>query len=250
MTASRIRADLAALLAAIAMLAATTSATALPPVPPDTAVEFYHAAFDHYFITNDPGGNRRARLGPHHGLDAHRPRIHGVRGRGRVMRPPIPVCRFYIPPQHGDSHFFSASLAECQAVLDKIGIDPNYSGYFYESPNAFYAALPDTTTGACPANMVPVFRLWNQRADSNHRYTTDPGIKAAMQAKGYLAEGYGPAAASLCSTAAVLVDAVDARVGRIAARGGVRRCALGRRPVRRQPKLNRGSPSIRPTRTT
>jgi len=179
----------------------------------ETAIEFYHAAFDHYFVSA---------LAPEiDALDAGRLVGWTRTGRGFSVLSSQgnggpdanPVCRFYIPPQHGDSHFFSASLAECQAVLDKMGVDPNYSGYFYESPNAFYAALPDTVTGACPANMVPVYRLWNQRADSNHRYTTDPGIKAAMQSKGYLAEGYGPAAASLCSPAAVLVDAVTRASG-------------------------------------
>ena len=179
----------------------------------ETAIEFYHAAFDHYFVSA---------LAPEiDALDAGRLVGWTRTGRGFSVLSSQgnggpdanPVCRFYIPPQHGDSHFFSASLAECQAVLDKIGVDPNYSGYVYESPNVFYAALPDTVTGACPANMVPVYRLWNQRADSNHRYTTDPGIKAAMQSKGYLAEGYGPAAASLCSPAAVLVDAVTRASG-------------------------------------
>ena len=102
------------------------------------------------------------------------------------------MCRFYIPPEHGDSHFFSASVAECTTILGKVGTDPNYSGYIEESPNVFYMMLPDMITGACGANYVPVYRLWNQRADSNHRYTTDPGIKAAMMAKGFVAEGYGP----------------------------------------------------------
>ena len=212
MTARRIRAGLAALLAAISLMSGAGVASTFPPLAPDTAVEFYHAAFDHYFITNNP-----AEIDA---LDSGRTVGWTRTGRGfRVypVAPPgagaSPVCRFYIPPQHGDSHFFSASLAECQDVLGRIGVDPKYSGYVYESPNVFYVALPDTTTGACAAGSVPVYRLWNQRADSNHRYTTDAGIKAAMQAKGYLAEGYGPAAASLCSTAAVLVDAVTRASG-------------------------------------
>src|SRR4029450_897013 len=82
-----------------------------------------------------------------------------------------PVCRFYIPPEHGNSHFFSASPAECSSILQKSATDPNYSGSAYESANVFFAALPDVGTGDCPMNTVPVYRLWNQRADSNHRYT-------------------------------------------------------------------------------
>jgi len=112
-----------------------------------------------------------------------------------------PVCRFYIPPEHGNSHFFSASPAECSDILQKTMSDPNYSGYIYETPSAFFVALPDTTAGACPAGTIPVYRLWNQRADSNHRYTTDLAIKAQMIAKGYVAEGYGPDAVIMCAPA-------------------------------------------------
>jgi BNR repeat-like domain len=172
-----------------------------------TAIEFYNAALDHYFISA---------LAPDiDALDSGRIGGWTRTGRGFKVFPSqasggagvSPVCRFYIPPQHGNSHFFSASIVECGDILAKIPTNPNYSGYVYETPSAFYAALPDTGTGACPPNTIPVYRLWNQRADSNHRYTADPGIKAAMIAKGYAAEGYGPDAVSLCSPAAVLVDA-------------------------------------------
>ena len=33
---------------------------------------------------------------------------------------PVPVCRFYIPPESGDSHFFSASAQECAEVAAKF----------------------------------------------------------------------------------------------------------------------------------
>jgi hypothetical protein len=56
-------------------------------------------------------------------------------------------------------------------------------------------------TGACPMGTIPVYRLWNQRADSNHRYTTDAAIKAQMIANGYVAEGYGPDSVIMCAPA-------------------------------------------------
>ncbi|MBI4740056.1 MAG: hypothetical protein HY777_00520, partial [Betaproteobacteria bacterium] len=43
-----------------------------------------------------------------------------------------------------------------------------------------------------------VYRLWNQRPDTNHRYTTDPATRAQMIAKGYVAEGYGSAGVVMC----------------------------------------------------
>jgi hypothetical protein len=55
-----------------------------------------------------------------------------------------------------------------------------------------------------PLGSIPVYRAWNNRADSNHRYTTSLAVEEAMIAKGYLAEGYGPSATptAMCSPAA------------------------------------------------
>jgi hypothetical protein len=62
-----------------------------------------------------------------------------------------------------------------------------------------YVDLPDTTSGACPAGAVAVYRVWDNRTDSNHRYTTDAAIRAQMVAKGWIAEGYGPNQVIMCS---------------------------------------------------
>jgi len=187
------------LIAACAAIASYARADS-PPLPaPNTAIEFYHAAFDHYFIT--------ALRDEIAALDAGTLTGWSRTGRGFAVNPgtffpelaPAPVCRFYIPPQHGDSHFFSASATECAAVRGKIGVDPNYSGYIEETPNAFTIFRASPTDGACQGGGVPIYRLWNQRADSNHRYTADPAVKAAMLAEGYLAEGYGPDATIMCA---------------------------------------------------
>jgi hypothetical protein len=170
------------------------ASASLPPIPVNAA-EFYNAALDHYFISD---------LAPDIvALDTGR--IAGWARTGSTFKVwPItmgflsPVCRFYIPPEHGNSHFFSASAAECATVSGLTATDPNYSGYVLETNQAFAVALPDAT-GACPHNWIPVYRLWNNRPDSNHRYTTDPAIKAQMIAKGYIAEGYGPDAVAMCS---------------------------------------------------
>jgi hypothetical protein len=45
---------------------------------------------------------------------------------------------------------------------------------------------------------VPAYRLWNGRADSNHRFVTDRSRRGAMVAKGWIAEGYGPDAVAMC----------------------------------------------------
>jgi hypothetical protein len=177
--------------------------TGIGAVPDPTAVvvEFYNASLDHYFITIDPQEIADLDSGVHPGwvrtglsFLAHATPMAGTNS----------VCRFYIPPQHGDSHFFSADPAECAAVLQKSLTDPNYNGYVYETASAFYVALPDTTSGACPVGTIPVFRLWNDRADSNHRYTTDATIRAQMIAGGYVSEGYGPSGVAMCAQSPLL----------------------------------------------
>jgi len=59
--------------------------------------------------------------------------------------------------------------------------------------------LPDATNGACPAGTAAVYRQWNQRIDSNHRYVADPTLRAAMIERGYLSEGYGVDGVALCA---------------------------------------------------
>ena len=108
------------------------------------------------------------------------------------------VCRFYIPAEHGNSHFFSALPAECATVAALATTNPNYSGYVEETAAAFFVATP-FPDGACAYKWTPVYRLWNQRADSNHRYTIDPAIKAQMIARGYVAEGVGADAVAMCA---------------------------------------------------
>jgi len=173
----------------------SASATALPI----TVVEFYNATLDHYFVSplapdidaldtgRFPGWARTGRT-----FAAWPTAVAGGPGAS-------PVCRFYIPPQKGDSHFFSASPIECAEVERKIATDPNYAGFVYETSSAFHIGVPDFATGACAAGALPVYRLWNQRADSNHRYTTDRAIRDEMIAKGWKAEGYGPDPVAMCA---------------------------------------------------
>jgi hypothetical protein len=161
-----------------------------------TAVEYYDAALDHYFVTAIPAeiaaldggqfpGWVRTGLG------------FNVYDAGSGVAGSTPVCRFYGSPDAGlNSHFYSASPLECQQVVQRFS-----NAWLLESYDVFEVFLPDFSTGQCPAGSVPVYRAWNQRIDSNHRYTTDLSVLQAMVAKGYVAEGYGPGPAptAMCS---------------------------------------------------
>jgi hypothetical protein len=66
-----------------------------------------------------------------------------------------------------------------------------------------YVDLPDATSGACPAADIPVYRVWNNRADSNHRYMIDRNLRTQMIAQGWVGEGYGPDQVIMCAPSSV-----------------------------------------------
>lgn len=159
-------------------------------VAPVPVIEFRHAALGHYFITADA-----AEIAA---LDAGALRGWQRTGQGFDAWPAYtegasPVCRFYLPPAAGDSHFFSASPVECSEVAQR------FPHFVAESPAVMHTPLPDPVTGACPAGAAPVFRLWNGRSDTNHRYTTDAARREQMLAAGWIAEGYGPLGVAWCA---------------------------------------------------
>lgn len=160
------------------------------------AIEYYHAAFDHYFVTANADEIAKLDSGYFSGWQ-RTGQAFAVSDAATPLPGGNAVCRFYGNPQAGlDSHFYSASASECAAVQANF---PN--AWLLESSNVFQVYLPDTSTGACPAGSVPIYRAWNGRADSNHRYTTSASLQQAMIAKGYVAEGYGSASkpVAMCS---------------------------------------------------
>lgn len=177
-----------ALFAFIDQYSASIGAAATTP-----AIEFYHAQLDHYFVT--------AIAGEVTALDAQTPPGWARTGASFRVWPNLggaptgasPVCRVYIPPSDGNSHFYSASPAECDAVRTR------FPHFVFESGEVMAVRLPDPATGACAPDTIPVYRLWNNRADVNHRYTTDLTVRQTMIARGHVPEGYGPLGVALCA---------------------------------------------------
>ena len=164
-------------------------ATTGAPVPV-SLVEYYHAGFDHYFITwvaaeialldagTIKGWTRTGRT-----IDALMNAVAGASA----------VCRIYIPPGKGDGHFFGRDAAECAGTMTK---NPS----FVLESAAFFHLYPPSA-GICPAVTVAVYRVYSNRADANHRYTTDRVVRDAMVAKGWVAEGDGPDTVAMCAPA-------------------------------------------------
>ncbi|HEY2818164.1 MAG TPA: PQQ-dependent sugar dehydrogenase [Casimicrobiaceae bacterium] len=145
-------------------------------------IEYYHAALDHYFITTLPIEIAKLDDGILTGWTRTGQAFHAY---ASAEAGTSPVCRLYIPPANGDSQFLSASPTECATTKTR------FPQFIDESDNVMWIGLPDVATGACPVGEVSVYRLWNQRGDSNHRYVTDLALRAQMLGQGYVPEGYG-----------------------------------------------------------
>src|SRR6185369_841961 len=112
------------------------------------AIEFYNASLDHYFLTHIAS---EAAL-----LDAGTTIKGWVRtGEEFHVYPAAqpgssPVCRFYIPPAKGNSHFYGRGTAECDATG---AANPTFVN---EDAQFFHVLLPDA--GVCPAGTRNVYR--------------------------------------------------------------------------------------------
>ena len=154
-----------------------------------TVVEYYNATLDHYFITWAPAEQAN--------LDAGNTPTKWVRtgysfkAYTTASAGTSPVCRFYIPPGYGDSHFFGRGTQECDDTHAK------FPQFVREDPAFMQMFLP--SAGVCPAGTMNVYRVFSGRADANHRYMTDKTVRDQMAAKGWVVEGDGPDAVVMCA---------------------------------------------------
>ena len=167
------------------------NATAAMTPLPVASIEFYNTSLDHYFISAlapdiDALDSGRISGWVRTGLSFKVFPSQAAGGPGVT-----PVCRIIIPPPHGDSHFFGRSAQECNETLFKFP----FMGQ--ETPSAFFITLP--AAGVCPADTAPVYRVFSNRADANHRYTIDRAVRDQMGAAGWTIEGDGSDLVVMCA---------------------------------------------------
>jgi hypothetical protein len=170
-------------LGALVVAASAFVHAAIPPSEQATALEFYHAGYDHYFITADSREVSDLDSGVHPGWVRTGYRFSVMRA-GSAYPGTSPVCRFF--SEKVTSHFYSSKPSECDEVRVRFA-----DTWLFESPEVLRAFPVDPASGACPADTAPVYRLYNNRADANHRYTDQLSVFVFMKAKGYVPEGDG-----------------------------------------------------------
>ncbi len=157
------------------------------------AVEYVRGDKDHYLVTADPSEIAALDGGAFAGWARTGQSFPVFAEAADSGDPTSPVCRYYGRPEYGlDTHFYSALPQECAAIKPMFG-----DAWIEETLEAFFA-YPANGDGSCPNATAPVFRLYNNRSDVNHRYTTSRDIRASMMAQGWIPEGLGADGVGFC----------------------------------------------------
>ena len=157
-------------------------AAPLPPAPGEqTAIEYYNAGLDHYFMTSDP--NEVAILDAGQQIPGWQRTGYAFNVYAPAASAGVAACRFFGVPGVGpNSHFFTILSNEC----DDVKRNPLW---IFEGL-VFRVEGPDGA-GNCPADRVPVVRMYNngKGGQANHRYLTSHSEIGEMLLEGWIIEG-------------------------------------------------------------
>ncbi|MEP7328330.1 MAG: choice-of-anchor D domain-containing protein, partial [Betaproteobacteria bacterium] len=177
------------------ILAVSGTGTAGAPPPPPVAqtvdvIEYFHAGFGHYFITYLADEITKLDNGTFAGWARTGKQFKAWTQPTADLSP---VCRFFttaFAPK--SSHFYTPFAPECSVVK---------SNSVWSFEGLVFYTMQASVTGVCPANTVPVYRMYNngQSGAPNHRYTTEMNVRAQMLAQGWIPEGAGTIGVIMCS---------------------------------------------------
>jgi hypothetical protein len=145
-----------------------------------TAVEYYYADWNHYFVTSDAEEIAALDGGAFGGLWQRTGQSFSVLAGPTGSA--LPACRFFSTTfEPKSSHFYTRYADECAQL--RSGTSWRYEGI------AFYLLPPDVY-GYCPQGTDELYRLYNNGMGGapNHRYTTN--LLTVWQATGWSLEGY------------------------------------------------------------
>lgn len=158
------------------------AASAPTPTYVAKAFEYFHAAFGHYFVTTIPDEIEKLDAGVFDGWQrtGQAFNVYATTAPDAQL-----VCRFFstaFGPR--SSHFYAANATECATV--KANPDWQFEG-------EVFAVTQASAAGECATGLTPLYRMYNDGEGNapNHRYTTDPDVRALMVANGWIPEGSG-----------------------------------------------------------
>ena len=145
-------------------------------------LEYYHAGFDHFFLTSLADEIQKLDDGTFTGWARTGQSITAL-AQGATGT--FSVCRFFsatFAPK--SSHFYTPYVSECDAL--KAGTTWTHEG------DVFALQIP-AANGSCPADTRRVFRAYNNGIGGapNHPLTVSDDVRSARSASGWTAEGVG-----------------------------------------------------------
>jgi len=147
-----------------------------------TAIEFHHAAFDHYFVTTIADEIAALDNGTHAGWTRTGASFQVyASGAGGIAA----TCRFFSTAfGERSSHFYTPVASECALLR---------GGSIWQFEGEVFNMAAPAEDGGCAPQDVPLYRLYNdgQGGAPNHRYTTRLDLRAQMLARGWVPEGNG-----------------------------------------------------------
>ena len=155
-----------------------------------TVVEYYHAAFDHSFVTAIADEITKLDNGTFVGWarTGLQFKVYPNAAAGLSA-----VCRFFSTAFGAkSSHFYTPDAPECTIVK----ANPNW---MFEA-EVFNVPIP-AFDGSCAAGTAPVYRMYNNGLGGapNHRLTTSLAIRSQMLALGWIPEGAGTIGVAMCT---------------------------------------------------
>jgi subtilisin family serine protease len=158
-----------------------------------SAVEYYYAPEDRYFLSTDAAEQTAIDAGLTGAFVRTGMQFKAFDTSGVAPANTTFVCRFYGRPDAPgpNSHFFTADDKECSDLVDLQALNPSSAPRFNFEGLAFQIYLP--VAGVCPTGQKPVYRAYNngfsKAKASNHRFLTDYATYQSMSNKGWALEG-------------------------------------------------------------
>ena len=161
-----------------------------------TAVEFHCRSGDRYLMTADATVVAALDAGCIPGWARTGQALDVFSATAYVATTHVDMCGAPGHSRGGAAAQIDARALACDASVRRL---PN----IWPQSNADLpaAAVPNAVDGSCGIGTVPVFALFDQRADLNHRYTASLTMRDQMRALGWSADGAGPLGVAMCAPA-------------------------------------------------
>jgi hypothetical protein len=159
-----------------------------------TAVEFRCSVADRYLMTADATVVAALDAGCIPGWTRTGPSLEVFAATAHVATTHVDVCG-----APGHTRGSAAAQIDVRALVCDASVRRLPNVWPQGDVGIPAEAVPNAADGNCRVGTIPVFGLFSQRADLNHRYTASLATRDQMRALGWSADGAGPLGVAMCA---------------------------------------------------